>query len=346
MSANRLVAVGASVCPALAVWRGQASGAESTPVLRASSDPRSRFVTCGGQEIADICHRSSGGFQSGRRPAARLVTTGIRSCGVPGLVDAGGGQVGLRMSVRVRTFLNRADDQLLLDVALHQLPVTLVLGRAGITGPDGPSHHGMWDLALLAGVPGMRVACPRDPARLWKLLREAVAVDGPAAVRFPKATAGPDLSALARMDGVDILHRSPHSPLDVLIVAIGALAPACLDAHRVRAVRRPRVTAGQPRPVRFRDHRDLPAPATAHRFARVRGEHAMTHRPASSNCPCRPRAPTRTALGSCGPVEPAARSSWAKATGRSSSAAHRSRCSRRPPPQPLTSTPHCGRSPS
>jgi 1-deoxy-D-xylulose-5-phosphate synthase len=106
----------------------------------------------------------------------------------------------------------------------------LVLGRAGITGPDGPSHHGMWDLALLAGVPGMRVACPRDPARLWKLLREAVAVDGPAAVRFPKATAGPDLSALARMDGVDILHRSPHSPLDVLIVAIGALAPACLDA--------------------------------------------------------------------------------------------------------------------
>jgi 1-deoxy-D-xylulose-5-phosphate synthase len=76
----------------------------------------------------------------------------------------------------------------------------------------------------------MRVACPRDPARLRELLREAVAVDGPTAVRFPKATAGPDLSALARMDGVDILHRTPHSPLDVLIVAIGALAPACVDA--------------------------------------------------------------------------------------------------------------------
>jgi 1-deoxy-D-xylulose-5-phosphate synthase len=145
------------------------------------------------------------------------------------------------------TFLNRAYDQLLLDVALHQLPVTLVLDRAGITGPDGPSHHGMWDLALLAGVPGMRVACSRDPARLRELLREAVRADGPTAVRFPKATAGPDLSALARMDGVDILHRSPHAPLDVLIVAIGALAPACLDAAQALTEQRIGVTVVDPR---------------------------------------------------------------------------------------------------
>jgi 1-deoxy-D-xylulose-5-phosphate synthase len=145
------------------------------------------------------------------------------------------------------TFLNRAYDQLLLDVALHELPVTLVLDRAGITGPDGPSHHGMWDLALLATVPGMRVACPRDPTRLRALLREAVGVDGPSAVRFPKATAGPDVPALARMDGVDVLHRSAHAPLDVLIVSIGALAPACLDAAGLLAERYAGVTVVDPR---------------------------------------------------------------------------------------------------
>jgi 1-deoxy-D-xylulose-5-phosphate synthase len=145
------------------------------------------------------------------------------------------------------TFLNRAYDQLLLDVALHRLPVTLVLDRAGITGPDGPSHHGMWDLALLASVPGMRVACPRDPARLRELLREAVGVDGPTAVRFPKATAGPDIPALARMNGVDVLHRSAHAPLDVFVVAIGALAPACLDAAGLLAERHVGVTVVDPR---------------------------------------------------------------------------------------------------
>ncbi|MCZ9344420.1 1-deoxy-D-xylulose-5-phosphate synthase, partial [Streptomyces sp. TRM76130] len=84
------------------------------------------------------------------------------------------------------TFLNRAVDQIMMDVALHGLPVTFVLDRAGITGPDGPSHHGMWDLALLATVPGMRVAAPRDTVRLAELLDEALAVsDGPTALRFP-----------------------------------------------------------------------------------------------------------------------------------------------------------------
>jgi 1-deoxy-D-xylulose-5-phosphate synthase len=145
------------------------------------------------------------------------------------------------------TFLNRAYDQLLLDVALHRLPVTLVLDRAGITGPDGPSHHGMWDLTLLAGIPGMRVACPRDPARLREQLREAITIDGPTAIRFPKAVAGPDIPALVRMDGIDILHRTAHMPLDVLIVAVGALAPACLNAAETLARQGVGVTVADPR---------------------------------------------------------------------------------------------------
>ncbi|MGY2063636.1 1-deoxy-D-xylulose-5-phosphate synthase, partial [Nocardia gipuzkoensis] len=92
------------------------------------------------------------------------------------------------------TFLNRAFDQVLLDVALHRLPVTFVLDRAGVTGPDGPSHHGMWDLTLLGAVPGLRVAAPRDATRLRELLDEAVADEtGPTAVRFPKASVGSDI---------------------------------------------------------------------------------------------------------------------------------------------------------
>ncbi|MBP2400767.1 1-deoxy-D-xylulose-5-phosphate synthase [Streptomyces syringium] len=131
------------------------------------------------------------------------------------------------------TFLNRAFDQVLMDVALHQLPVTFVLDRAGITGPDGPSHHGMWDLSLLSVVPGIRVAAPRDTARLRELLREAVAIgNGPTALRLPKATTGTDLGALARMDGMDVLHRSTRRPLDVLLATAGATAPAAVQAAR------------------------------------------------------------------------------------------------------------------
>jgi 1-deoxy-D-xylulose-5-phosphate synthase len=132
------------------------------------------------------------------------------------------------------TFLNRAFDQVLLDVALHRLPVTFVLDRAGITGPDGPSHHGLWDLAMLAAVPGLEIAAPRDPAQLRTLLREAVNIhDGPTALRFPKATAGPDIPAVAHVDGIDILRRA-HTP-DILLIAIGATATACLDAAAILA---------------------------------------------------------------------------------------------------------------
>ncbi|QCX74633.1 1-deoxy-D-xylulose-5-phosphate synthase [Streptomyces sp. YIM 121038] len=129
------------------------------------------------------------------------------------------------------TFLGRAVDQVLMDVALHRLPVTFVLDRAGVTGPDGPSHHGMWDLAVLAAVPGLRIAAPRDTTRLRELLGEAVADDGPTAIRIPKGQAPGGLEALARMDGLDILHRSAHRGLDVLLVAVGPLA----DPARVAA---------------------------------------------------------------------------------------------------------------
>jgi 1-deoxy-D-xylulose-5-phosphate synthase len=133
------------------------------------------------------------------------------------------------------TFLNRAFDQVLMDVALHRLPVTFVLDRAGVTGPDGASHNGMWDLAILGIVPGMRVAAPRDSARVRELLREAVADEsGPTAIRFPKASAGDNLPEIDRIGGVDVLRRDEAG--DVLIIAVGALASVCLDvADRVAA---------------------------------------------------------------------------------------------------------------
>jgi 1-deoxy-D-xylulose-5-phosphate synthase len=130
------------------------------------------------------------------------------------------------------TFLNRAFDQLLMDVALHRLPVTFVLDRAGITGNDGPSHNGMWDLALLGMVPGLRIAAPRDEETLRALLREAVAIaDGPTVVRYPKTPIGADLPAVRRVGDVDVLHEpTPTSAVDVLVVAVGSIAVDVLDA--------------------------------------------------------------------------------------------------------------------
>jgi 1-deoxy-D-xylulose-5-phosphate synthase len=124
------------------------------------------------------------------------------------------------------TFLNRAFDQLLMDVALHKQPVTLVLDRAGITGPDGSSHHGMWDLSILGVVPGIRVAAPRDAVTLREELNEAVAVkDGPSVLRFPKASVGGEVAAVERRGTVDLLRRpGPHETADVLLVTVGAFA--------------------------------------------------------------------------------------------------------------------------
>lgn len=124
------------------------------------------------------------------------------------------------------TFLNRAFDQVMMDVALHRLPVTLVLDRAGVTGPDGASHNGIWDMSILGVVPGMRVAAPRDAARLREELGEALEVkDGPTALRFPKGAVGEDIPAVERRSGVDVL-AAPAEGLgtDVLLVAVGAFA--------------------------------------------------------------------------------------------------------------------------
>lgn len=135
------------------------------------------------------------------------------------------------------TFLNRAFDQLLMDVALLKQPVTLVLDRAGITGEDGASHNGMWDLSMLGIVPGIRVAAPRDAATLREELAEALAVaDGPTALRFPKGSVVDEIPAVERLDGVDVLRLPEHDGApaqvqhgDVLLVAVGSFVPTALQ---------------------------------------------------------------------------------------------------------------------
>jgi len=131
------------------------------------------------------------------------------------------------------TFLNRAFDQLLMDVALHKAGVTIVLDRAGVTGPDGASHHGMWDMAMVQIVPGLHLAAPRDATRLREELREAVAIeDAPSVIRYSKGTVGAEVEAIERLgDGVDVLARRPagSSDNDVLIVSVGAMSELALD---------------------------------------------------------------------------------------------------------------------
>lgn len=162
------------------------------------------------------------------------------------------------------TFVNRAFDQLLMDVALHKAGVTFVLDRSGVTGPDGASHHGMWDLALLQVVPNIAIAAPRDAASLREQLREAVDVsDGPTVIRFPKGNTIESIPSLDRSsDGVDILARSASK--DVLIVAIGAMVPVAMEVHKLLAAQGIGSTVVDPRwviPVKqsivdaSRDHR-------------------------------------------------------------------------------------------
>ncbi len=149
---------------------------------------------------------------------------------------AGLAMAGLHPVVAIyATFLNRAFDQVLMDVALHRLPVTFVLDRAGVTGDDGASHNGMWDLSLLQLVPGIRLAAPRDERRLRDLLTESLDVtDGPTVVRFPKGAVGPDIEALQRLGESDVLVRAGAE--DVLVVAVGPMAQIGVDvAERLSA---------------------------------------------------------------------------------------------------------------
>ena len=130
------------------------------------------------------------------------------------------------------TFLNRAFDQLLLDVALHNAGVTFVLDRAGITGDDGPSHHGIWDLALTGIVPHMHVGAPRDGARLKELLRQCITIDNaPSMIRFPKGAIPADIPALDRVDGIDVLHRGDTN--QVLVISIGSMASMALEVAQL-----------------------------------------------------------------------------------------------------------------
>ncbi len=147
------------------------------------------------------------------------------------------------------TFLNRAFDQVLMDVALHRCGVTFVLDRAGVTGDDGPSHNGMWDMSILQVVPGLRLAAPRDSARLRELLREAVQVDdAPTVVRFPKGPPNADIERVDRAGSMDVLFR--NGTRDVLLVGIGSMASTSVDVAERLVAQGIGVTVVDPRWVK------------------------------------------------------------------------------------------------
>jgi len=143
------------------------------------------------------------------------------------------------------TFLNRAFDQLLMDAGLHKAGITLVLDRAGVTGTDGASHNGMWDMTICSVVPGLRLAAPRDGSQLRQQLREAVDVsDGPTVLRFPKGDVGEPVARVRQLGSLDVLREtSPHA-VDLLIVGVGAMASTAVSVaekleaqgHSVRVV--------------------------------------------------------------------------------------------------------------
>jgi len=140
---------------------------------------------------------------------------------------------GLRPVVALySTFMSRAWDQVVYDVALHKLPVIFCLDRAGITGDDGPSHHGVYDMALLSKVPGMRVLAPSSVQELHQMLHDAVALSetGPVVVRYPKGVArtvdesevGTGLQARVAFE--------PSQPAEVCILAVGKLLGNAIKA--------------------------------------------------------------------------------------------------------------------
>ncbi len=176
------------------------------------------------------------------------------------------------------TFLNRAFDQVLMDVALHKLPVTLVLDRAGVTGPDGASHNGMWDASILQVVPGLKIAAPRDAARVAELLNEAVAIaDGPTVVRFPKGTVGGEVEAVAKLGGMDVLRQpgkhagrdaGKDAGADVLLLGAGPMALMCLAVAERLADHGIGVTVADPRWIKPVDDAVVGA-ARRHRLVAV-----------------------------------------------------------------------------
>lgn len=152
------------------------------------------------------------------------------------------------------TFLNRAFDQVLMDCALHRAGVTFVLDRSGITGDDGASHNGMWDLSILQVVPGLRIAAPRDATTLVEQFGEALDVDdAPTVVRYPKGAVADEIPAVERVGGCDVLARSTETadqPGDVLLVSIGAMAQTGLETARRLCAQGVGVTVVDPRWVK------------------------------------------------------------------------------------------------
>ncbi|MCA0335828.1 MAG: 1-deoxy-D-xylulose-5-phosphate synthase [Actinobacteria bacterium] len=129
------------------------------------------------------------------------------------------------------TFLNRAFDQVLMDCALHKAGVTFVLDRSGVTGPDGASHHGMWDMTIAGVVPGLHLAAPRDGQQIPIALRAAVDIDdAPSVIRFPKGTVGDPILALRTVEGVDVLAEPDEGEVDLLLVGIGSMVTTALAA--------------------------------------------------------------------------------------------------------------------
>ena len=165
------------------------------------------------------------------------------------------------------TFLNRAFDQVLMDVALHRCGVTFVLDRSGVTGSDGASHNGMWDMSILQVVPGLRIAAPRDAEQVRAQLREAVEVDdAPTVVRYSKGAVGPAVPAVGRIGGMDVLREPAEGSdrPDVLLVSVGALAPMCLEVAELLDAQGISSTVVDPRWVKPVDEA-LPGLAAQHR---------------------------------------------------------------------------------
>ena len=129
------------------------------------------------------------------------------------------------------TFLNRAFDQLLMDCAMHKAGVTVVLDRSGITGPDGASHHGMWDMTISGVVPGLHLAAPRDAQQVARAVRAAVDIaDAPSVVRFPKGPVAAPVVAVRTTGTVDVLAEPDDGDVDLLLVGIGSMAVTALAA--------------------------------------------------------------------------------------------------------------------
>jgi len=168
------------------------------------------------------------------------------------------------------TFLNRAFDQLLMDVALHKLPVTVTLDRSGVTGPDGASHNGMWDGSILQVVPGLKIAAPRDGSRIAELLNEAIDVsDGPTVLRWPKGNVGAEAEAVGKLGAMDILAQPAAGVAsDVLLIGAGPMSVTCVEVARRLEDHGIGVTVVDPRWVKPVDEAVIEA-ARRHRLVAV-----------------------------------------------------------------------------